>query len=103
MNRSELANFTRKGNTLYIHVHFWPGETVAIGGLTCKVRSARLHASGKAVQFDQDRFRTRFTGLPAAAPDDPVTVIAVECETEPAQDMTMIRKERPRRGVGIES
>ncbi len=103
VNRSELANFTRKGNTLYVHVHFWPGETVAIGGLTCKVKSARLHASGKAVKFEQDRFRTRFMGLPAAAPDDPVTVIAVECETEPAQDMTMIRKERPRRGVGIES
>jgi len=103
VNRSALANFTRKGNTLYVHVHFWPGETVAVGGLTCKVKSARLHASGKAVKFQQDRFRTRFMGLPAAAPDDPVTVIAVECDTEPAQDMMMIRKERPRRGVGIES
>ncbi len=29
---SNYASFTRKGNTLYMHVHFWPGETVAIGG-----------------------------------------------------------------------
>ncbi len=27
--RSNYAGFTRKGNTLYMHVHFWPGETVA--------------------------------------------------------------------------
>jgi alpha-L-fucosidase len=42
-----------------------------------------------------------FTGLPAAAPDDPVTVLAVECDSEPAQDMEMIRTQRPRRGVGV--
>ena len=30
---SKFADFTRKGNTLYIHVYFWPGETVSIGGL----------------------------------------------------------------------
>ena len=32
--RSAFASFTRKGNTLYMHVHFWPGTTVALGGLT---------------------------------------------------------------------
>src|SRR5207249_5824000 len=24
--RSNYASFTRKGNTLYMHVHFWPGD-----------------------------------------------------------------------------
>jgi alpha-L-fucosidase len=65
------------------------------------VKSARLHSSGKAVKFEQDRFRTRFTGLPATAPDDPVTTIAIECDSEPIQDTMMVRKERPRRGVGL--
>jgi alpha-L-fucosidase len=101
VKRSSYALFTRKGNTLYMHVHYWPGDYVAISGLKAKVKSARLHASGKTVKFDQDPFRTRFTGLPASAPDDPVTTIAIECETEPVQDTMMVRKERPRRGVGV--
>ncbi len=99
VDSSLFAGFTRRGNTLYIHVHFWPGDTVSIGGLKTKALSARLLAGGKAVQFDQDRFRLRLKGLPQAAPDSPVTVIAVECESEPAQDMGMIRRERPRTKV----
>jgi len=98
---SAFAGFTRKGNTLYVHVHYWPGETVSIGGLLPKVKSARLHVSGAEVPFDQDRFRVRFKGLPAAAPDDPVTVLAVECDSEPVQNTEMIRTDRPRRGVGV--
>ncbi|HWY48508.1 MAG TPA: alpha-L-fucosidase [Bryobacteraceae bacterium] len=101
VKRSSYALFTRKGNTLYMHVHYWPGDDVAISGLKAQVKSARLHASGKAVKFDQDRFRTRFTGLPASAPDDPVTTIAIDCDSEPVQDTMMVRKERPRRGVGV--
>jgi alpha-L-fucosidase len=101
VKRSAYALFTRKGNTLYMHVYFWPGEYVAISGLKAQVKSARLHAGGKTVKFDQDRFRTRFTGLPSAAPDDPLTTIAIECDSEPVQDTMMVRKERPRRGVGV--
>ena len=96
VRRSNFANFTRKGNRLYIHAHFWPGETLALGGLMTPVKSARLFASGKKVDFEQDKFRVRFKGLPANPPDDPVTVIAVECESEPKQDMDFVRKERPR-------
>ena len=101
VRHSAFADFTRKGNTLYIHVYFWPGETVSIGGLQTKVKSAKLLASGKPVNFKQEEFRVQFTGLPAAAPDSPATVIAVECEGEPAQDMQNIRKNRPRRQVGV--
>jgi alpha-L-fucosidase len=101
VKHSLFANFTRKGNTLYIHVHFWPGETVAIGGLKTKVQSAKLLRTGKPVTFKQEEFRVQFTGLPATAPDDPVTIIAAECESEPAQDMENIRKNRPRRQVAV--
>ena len=94
--RSQFAGFTRKGNTLYAHVHFWPGETVAIGGLRNKVKSAHLYATNKEVKFDQDPFRLRLTGLPEKAPDDPVTTIAIECDDVPRQDMDYVRKERPR-------
>jgi alpha-L-fucosidase len=96
VRRSNLVNFTRKGNTLYIHVYFWPGETLAIGGLATPVKAARLHASGRKVEFTQERFRIVFKGLPSSPPDDPVTVLAVDCESEPRQDTDFVRKERPR-------
>ena len=96
MRSSEFAGFTRKGNTLYMHVHFWPGETVALGGLKTKVLSARLLASGQPVEFEQEEFRVRFKGLPKNAPDDPVTVLAIECESEPVQDTGAVRWDRPR-------
>jgi alpha-L-fucosidase len=95
--RSNYASFSRKGNTLYMHVHFWPGSTVALGGLRNKVQSAKLVASGKDVKFEQDDFRVRLVGLPEKAPDDPVTTIAIECDGEPHQDTDYVRKERPRR------
>jgi alpha-L-fucosidase len=95
-NRSAFASFSRKGNTLYMHVHFWPGSTVALGGLRSKVQSVKLATSGKEVKFDQDDFRVRFTGLPEKAPDDPVTTLAIECDGEPHQDNLYVRKERPR-------
>src|SRR6516225_5835542 len=43
--RSNYASFTRTGNTLFMHVHFWPGGDVAISGLTVKVKSARFYKS----------------------------------------------------------
>ena len=94
--RSNYASFTRKGNTLYMHVYFWPGSTVSMGGLRNKVKSVKLLAGGKNVAFDQDDFRLRMTGLPEQAPDDPVTTLAIECDGEPRQDTDYIRKERPR-------
>jgi alpha-L-fucosidase len=63
------------------------------------VKSARLFASKQAVNFEQDQFRVRFTGLPADAPDQPVTTLAIECEAEPVQDTEFVRRERPRAGI----
>jgi alpha-L-fucosidase len=97
--RSNYASFTRKGNTLYMHIHFWPGDTAVISGLQTNVKSAKLLASGKNVEVHQDKFRVRFTGLPAIAPDHPVTTIAIECDSEPKQDTNFVRNEKPREGV----
>jgi alpha-L-fucosidase len=101
VRRSNYLNFTRKGNTLYAHAYFWPGEVLTVGGLQTKVLSAKFLATGKPVQFTQDEFRVRFTGLPAVPPDSPLTTLAIECNGEPTQDTDKIRKDRPRRGVGI--
>jgi alpha-L-fucosidase len=107
------ANFTRRGNTLYIHVYNWPGETpaewldffrpqsvVAIGGLRAKVLSARFLVSGAPVQFEQGEEYVRFYGLPIDAPDNPATVIVVECDKEPVVEHNDVRTLRTRREVG---
>jgi alpha-L-fucosidase len=97
--RSSYASFTRTGNTLFMHVHFWPGEDVAISGLMVKVKSARLLKDGRSVMFAQDPYRVHLTGLPYDAPDTPVTTIALECDGEPKQDTDFVRINKPRAGV----
>ena len=79
-----------------MHVHFWPGETVTLGGMRTPVKSARLLASGRDVRFKQDEMRVQLTGLPSTAPDEPATVIAIECDGEPKQDTDFVRKNRQR-------
>ncbi|MGB6975704.1 MAG: alpha-L-fucosidase [Terracidiphilus sp.] len=109
------ANYTRRGNTFYIHQHFWPGHTpaadwlsfyqpqavLAIGGLKGKVLSAKLLKTGQPVQFTQDEFSFRLTGLPLIAPDQPATVIEVQCDSEPSIDHHDMRALWPRYKVGI--
>jgi alpha-L-fucosidase len=96
VNRSAFANFTRKGNTLYIHAYFWPGAELNIAGLRTKVVSAKMLRSGTPVKFQQTEFQTKFMGLPQSPPDSPVTTLAVECESEPVQDTDFVRKNRER-------
>jgi len=98
---ADYVNFTRKGNTLYAHIYFWPGDYIAFSGLMTKVKSARLLATGQPVQFEQSPFRVKITGLPKDPPDHPVTTFAIECESEPRRDTDYVRINRPREGVGI--
>ena len=108
-------NFTRRGNSLYVHVYFWPSHTpaaewldfykpeavVAFAGLKPKVLSARLVKTGQKVEYTQDEFTLRMTGLPLVAPDQPATVIEVECDGEPVIDHSALRPLWPRHKVGI--
>jgi len=103
VSRSNYVNFTRKGNTLFLHITRWPGTVVTLARFTSKVKTARWLATGKPVAFEQAReldprepdlgfpiYRVQFTGLPAAAPGL-VPVIAVEFEAEPVQDLKFQR------------
>jgi alpha-L-fucosidase len=115
LRASVNANYTRRGNTLYIHQQFWPGHTpaaewlsfyqpqsvIAIGGLKPKALSARLLKTGQKVEFTQDEFSLRLTGLPLQAPDQPATVIEVECDGEPVISHEANRPLWPRYKVGI--
>ena len=115
LNADASCNYSRRGNTLFVHVYNWPGHTpasewltfyqpetvVAIGGLKPKVLSARVHKTGQKVEFTQDEFTFRMTGLPLEAPDLPATVIEVECDGEPIVDHAAMRPLWPRYKVGI--
>jgi alpha-L-fucosidase len=91
VNFSNVAGFTRQGNTLYTHVYFWPGSEVTIGGIETKPKSAKLLASGKDVAFTQSGSQLTFKDLPAKAPDDPVTTIVAEFDAEPVQRSLAVR------------
>ena len=101
VKRSEFAQFTRQGNTLFMHVYFWPGESVSLGGLQQKVLSAKLYTTGQPVKFEQTEWRVKFTGLPAMGTDPIATTLAIECDAEPTQDQNAIRVNRKREGVGV--
>ena len=96
--RGNYVSFTRKGNTLYAHVYYWPGETVVIGNLVNKVTAVKLHGSNAPVKFEQDDFRVRLTGLPRQAPEL-VTTFALECDSEPRINNEAKRAEKPRAGI----
>lgn len=70
--------------TLYLHLLQWPrtGE-LWVPGVGALTRGARVLATGEAVAFAQVGEDLRLE-LPAQAPDDPVTVIALTLDGEPA-------------------
>jgi alpha-L-fucosidase len=110
-------NFTRRGNTLYVHVYFWPSQTpaaewlefykpptvVAIGGVRAKVLSAKVLKTGQKVEFTQDKVSVRLTSLPTEPPDDLITVLELECDAPPVVDHHLIRPEWQRYKVGVSS
>jgi alpha-L-fucosidase len=95
--RGSYLSFTRKGNTLFAHVYYWPGETVVIGNLLNKVTSAKLFATNQPVKFEQDDFRVRLIGLPKTAPYL-VNTFALACDGEPRQDHEAKRALKSREG-----
>lgn len=100
--RPSYAMFTRRGTTLYIHVHFWPGSDVSLSGLQTKVKSVRLLANAATLPFTQDDWRVHITGMPVKAPDHPVTTLVLECEGEPRMNTDHeLRLAKPRGGVNM--
>ncbi len=93
--RGQYLSYTRRGNTLYAHVHYWPGETVVLANFLNKVSAVRMHGSNVPVKFVQDDFRIRLTGLPKTAPEL-VTTFELEMDSEPRQNPELKRAEKPR-------
>ncbi len=89
---AQMAGFTRRGNTLYLQVHYWDGAVLSIPGIKNKVLSARILVTGDQLRYQQDEYRLLFSDLPVTPPDDPVSVIELELDGVPAQmDRNLIR------------
>jgi alpha-L-fucosidase len=102
--RPSYASFTRIGNTLFMHVYFWPGGDVSLSGLTAKVKSAHFFKDKQDIKFTQDAYRVHLVGLPMEAPDSPATTIVLECDSEPIEVLDpVLRAGKPRGGVGMEA
>lgn len=99
VTRFQYAGLTRKGNTLFVHVHAWPGSEIRIGAIMTKAVSAHFVASRKKILMEQDSERIRLYSLPKKPPDHPITVIAIEFESEPVQDMVLNRHNKKRPAV----
>ena len=93
---------TRKGNTLYLHVLYWPRKgQIVVGGLKSTVKRAYLLSDPEAhTAGGQARWATLDVVVqgPAKAPDPTDTVIALELEGEPATDPARLLSQRRRRG-----
>jgi alpha-L-fucosidase len=86
VNLSNGALFTRKNNTIYVHLTSWPGKSITIGGIIQKPKWARLLVSGRDVTAELKGSQLIFSGLPTSPPDHPVTVMAAEFESAPVQN-----------------
>lgn len=99
VTRHQYAGITSKGNTLFLHVHAWPGTEIRIGAVVTKAVSARFLATGKSIPFEQNVDFIRIAPVPEKEPDPPMTVIAIEFESEPVQDMVHARRTKKRPDV----
>ena len=70
---------------------YQPPSVISLGGWRTKVKSVRLLVGDKPLTFTQNDLSLRITGLPATAPDDPATVIAIECEGEPTMSQSLVK------------
>jgi alpha-L-fucosidase len=96
---------TRKGNTIYLHVFAWPatGE-LRVPGVKNRVVKARLLGAPAARPSVRRDGPDLLVKLPAEAPDDAASVIALDLDGPPRLEPFVIRPDR--RGVitlGVES
>ena len=82
---------TQKGNTVYLHVFQWPADgQLRVPALKNRVRSARLLASGASLKHRREGEDVTIA-LPATAPDDVASVVALELDGKPQTSPFVIK------------
>ncbi len=75
---------TKKGNRVYVHVLDWPDTSLLLTPLPSAVRSARLLAGGRPVEFKSGDFGVVLT-LPKDAVDPIDTIVVLELDAKSAR------------------
>lgn len=78
------GRYSARGNTLYLHLLSWPGETFSFAHLQGRAISARLLQNDANVTIRQDGGQVTLAGLPNRPTLPWGGVLAVECEGPPA-------------------
>lgn len=89
-NQSEpgapLGQWTRKGDTGFLHLFRWPGEQVTIPLVGSKVESIQLLANGEPVSFTHDPDgRLHLRGLPEPPPHPSINTLRVQFSEPPGR------------------
>jgi len=80
----EWGRITTKGNTLYLLVKKWPADgNVSLAGLRNAVQSAKVFGSEKATVAISQNGDTVTLSVPCPAPEELISVIAVELDGKP--------------------
>ena len=72
--------FTKKGKHVYLHVHWWPGQTVILPDMKKDVKSAVVVGTACQAEIVRRGRRVFLSGLPRRAPDPHTTVIRLELD-----------------------
>ncbi len=83
-NYADQKLSTAKGNTAYLPLHYYHGRESTIAGIANRVLGARILGTDQPVAFRQEGARVFLDGLPEAAPDPLLTVIALDLDGAPA-------------------
>jgi alpha-L-fucosidase len=82
--RLVIGDMTQKGETLYLWIKYWQGETFHFAGLANEIRGARvLGREDIDVTVERDEDHIYLSGLPELPPCPETTVIAIDCDGEP--------------------
>jgi alpha-L-fucosidase len=78
INAGTAGVFTRKGNKLYLLVHWWHGKQIILPDFPYEIKNARLLNSNQKISFRRDGKRMIFENLPAKAPNRLCSAIIIE-------------------------
>jgi len=79
---------TTRGRSLFQLVRRWPGETLTLAGLECRVERATLLGTDQPLSFTQTGGRVVVEGLPAESPDTVCPITRFDCDRPPTMYLT---------------
>lgn len=81
---------TVRGNVMYLFLERYFGTEVTVGGLVPNVVRADVLGTGQRLDFRRFETQTVISGLPATPPDPLVTVLRLELDGPPDQDISRV-------------